>query len=84
MNRLKRLANAVGYKKLDVRMNPPALRKQIEGLEIDLSSIASGYTIDRLGEIMRDHGVKNYMVELGGELCAAGTRADGTAVANCD
>jgi thiamine biosynthesis lipoprotein len=27
---------------------------------------------------MRDHGVKSYMVELGGELCAAGTRADGT------
>jgi thiamine biosynthesis lipoprotein len=56
---------------------PAALRKQVDGLEIDLSSIASGYTIDRLGEIMRDHGVTNYMVELGGELCAAGTRPDG-------
>jgi FAD:protein FMN transferase len=68
----------VGYRKLEVRLEPPALRKRIEGLEVDLSSIASGYTIDRLGEIMRDHGVKNYMVELGGELCAAGKRADGT------
>jgi thiamine biosynthesis lipoprotein len=68
----------VGYKKLEVRMKPPALRKQVKGLEVDLSSIASGYTIDRLGEIMREHGVKNYMVELGGELCAAGTRADST------
>src|SRR5204862_4878477 len=43
----------------------------------DLSSIASGYTIDRLAEIMRDRRIKNFMVELGGELCAAGTRADG-------
>jgi thiamine biosynthesis lipoprotein len=68
----------VGYKKLDVRMNPPALRKQIDGLEVDLSSIASGYTIDRLGGIMRDRGIKSFMVELGGELCGAGTRADGT------
>jgi thiamine biosynthesis lipoprotein len=67
----------VGYKKLDARIDPPALRKQVEGLEVDLSSIASGYTIDRLGEIMRDHGVKNYMVELGGELCASGARPDG-------
>src|SRR5690242_13596982 len=32
----------VGYKKLDARMDPPALRKQVEGLEVDLSSIASG------------------------------------------
>lgn len=67
----------VGYKKLEVRMEPAALRKQVDGLEVDLSSIASGYTIDRLGEIMRDHGVKNFMVELGGELCALGTRPDG-------
>jgi thiamine biosynthesis lipoprotein len=68
----------VGFKKLDVRMSPPALRKRIDGMDVDLSSIASGYTIDGLGEVMRDHGVKNFMVELGGELCAAGTRADGT------
>jgi thiamine biosynthesis lipoprotein len=68
----------VGYKKLDVRMDPPALRKKIDGLEVDLSSIASGYTIDQLAEIMRDRRIKNFMVELGGELCAAGTRADGT------
>jgi thiamine biosynthesis lipoprotein len=68
----------VGYKKLEVRMKPPALRKPVKGLEVDLSSIASGYTIDRLGEIMRHHGVKNYMLELGGELCALGNRGDGT------
>jgi thiamine biosynthesis lipoprotein len=68
----------VGYKKLDVRMMPPALRKQMDGLEVDLSSIASGYTIDRLSAIMQDHGVQNFIVELGGELYANGTRADGT------
>jgi thiamine biosynthesis lipoprotein len=63
--------------KLDVRLKPAALRKKIEGLEVDLSSIAPGYTIDRLADIMRDHGIKKFMVELGGELRAAGTRADG-------
>lgn len=68
----------VGYKKLETRSQPPALRKQADGLEVDLSSIASGYTIDRLADIMRDHGVKNFLVELGGELRAAGNRADGT------
>lgn len=68
----------VGYKKLDARITPPALRKQVDGLEIDLSSIASGYTIDQLAAIMRDHGIKNYMVELGGELCASGARPDGS------
>ncbi len=68
----------VGYEKLDVRMNPPALRKQVDGMEVDLSSIASGYTIDRLSEIVEKHGIKDFVAELGGELRAAGRRADGS------
>jgi FAD:protein FMN transferase len=67
----------VGYRKLEVRMTPSALRKQVDGLEVDLSSIASGYTIDRLAELLADHGIKNFVVELGGEIRAAGSREDG-------
>jgi thiamine biosynthesis lipoprotein len=74
---VQRARERVGYKKLDVRMEPPALRKQIDGLEIDLSSIASGYTIDRLADVIGHGGIKNYMVELGGELRAAGEREIG-------
>ena len=68
----------VGYKKLEVRAQPPALKKLVDGLEVDLSSIASGYTIDRLAELLVDRGVKNFMVELGGEVRAKGEREDGT------
>ncbi len=41
----------VGYKLVESRLDPPALRKRKEGVEIDLSSICSGYTIDHLSEI---------------------------------
>lgn len=75
---IRRARKLVGYKKLDVQMNPPALRKQVDGLDVDLSSIASGYTIDRLTEILEKHGVKDFVAELGGELRAAGKRADGS------
>jgi thiamine biosynthesis lipoprotein len=68
----------VGYKKLDVRLEPPALRKQVEGLAVDLSSIAPGYTVDRLAKVLQKRGIDRLMVELGGEVRAAGTRADGT------
>jgi thiamine biosynthesis lipoprotein len=68
----------VGYKLLDVRLAPPALRKQIDGLEVDLSSIASGYTIDHLAELLLARGITNSMVELGGEVRASGKREDGT------
>ncbi|HEX4413330.1 MAG TPA: FAD:protein FMN transferase, partial [Lacipirellulaceae bacterium] len=68
----------VGYKMIDTRRAPPALRKKSDGVEIDLSSICSGYTIDHLSEIMVASGVTDYMVELGGECRAGGHREDGT------
>jgi thiamine biosynthesis lipoprotein len=59
-------------------LDRPVLKKQVDGLEIDLSSIAPGYTVDRLADVLRKHGVRNFVVELGGELRATGKRADGT------
>ncbi|MCI0332022.1 MAG: FAD:protein FMN transferase [Planctomycetes bacterium] len=67
----------VGYQNLEVRMKPPALRKKIDDIEVDLSSIAPGYAIDRLARLMVKRGLKNFMVELGGEVRAAGRRQDG-------
>lgn len=67
----------VGYRKLEVRANPPALRKKSQGLEVDLSSIAPGYAIDRLAELLRERGIEDFMVEIGGEVRATGVRADG-------
>jgi thiamine biosynthesis lipoprotein len=67
----------VGYEKLEVQQQPPALRKKVDGLEVDLSSIASGYAIDQLSQLLADRGVKNFMVEIGGEVRAHGKREDG-------
>jgi thiamine biosynthesis lipoprotein len=68
----------VSYKLVETRLDPPALRKRKEGVEIDLSSICSGYTIDHLSEIMIANGVTEYVVELGGECRAGGKREDGS------
>jgi thiamine biosynthesis lipoprotein len=67
----------VGYQRLEVRTSPPALRKEIDGLEIDLSSIASGFAIDRLAALIEKRGLENFLVEIGGEVRAVGKRAAG-------
>ena len=41
-------------KSLDVRLTPPALRKRIDGLEVDLSSIAPGYAIDQMAALLAE------------------------------
>jgi len=69
----------VGCDHLKVRADPPALQKDIEGVEIDLSSLAKGYAVDQIVALLRHQGVAGVMVEIGGEVRAVGHRPDGTA-----
>lgn len=46
------------------------------GMQLDLSSIAKGFAVDRLCQVLDAHGVTDYLVEIGGELRARGRAAD--------
>jgi thiamine biosynthesis lipoprotein len=67
----------VGAEHLQARFDPPALRKNIEGVEVDLSSVAPGCAVDEIVELLAERGYRNAMVELGGEVRAMGRRGDG-------
>ena len=61
---------------VDVRMEPPALRKKRAGTRLDLAGLAQGYTVDRMAERLDELGAKRYLVELGGELFARGRKSE--------
>ncbi len=44
------------------------IKKQIPELSLDLSAIAKGYAVDQVGMLLESQGIKDYMVEIGGEL----------------
>jgi FAD:protein FMN transferase len=54
-----------------------ALRKSRGGVEIDLSGIAPGYAVDRIGERLLELGSRAHLVELGGEVRAWGQPSGG-------
>jgi thiamine biosynthesis lipoprotein len=62
----------MGYTHLGIRPSPAAIRKDIPDLYVDLSSIAQGYTVDRVAERLENLGIANYLVEIGGELRGKG------------
>lgn len=62
----------VGYQKLSTQEQPPALRKAIPDMYVDLASIAPGYAVDLIGQYFEQQGISNYMVELGGEVRTLG------------
>ncbi len=46
-------------------------------LSIDLSAIAKGYAVDQLAAVLEARGYRQYMVEIGGEVRASGTKPSG-------
>ena len=50
-----------------------------KGMEIDLGSVAKGYTADRVIDVFRDCGVNSGMISLGGNVQVLGTKPDGSA-----
>lgn len=67
----------VGWQKLHARLDPPALRKDSAGLAVDLSALCPGYASDCLGERLEAWGVRDYLVEVGGEFRARGEGSAG-------
>ncbi|WP_290614072.1 FAD:protein FMN transferase [Arsukibacterium sp. UBA3155] len=43
---------------------------------LDLSTIAKGYGVDRLAEILESSGVTDYLVDIGGEMRVSGSKPD--------
>lgn len=66
----------VGWQRL--RFDPGDRLLQPGGVRLDLSSIAEGYAVDRMGQALERLGSHDYLVEIGGELRARGRRPDGT------
>jgi len=66
----------VGLKKLT--LGPSWARKTEPTLYVDLSTIAKGYAVDQLTELLGTHKIKNYLVEIGGEMRLSGIKASGT------
>ena len=60
----------VGFEK--IRREGKSLVKDHPGIKLDASAIAKGYSVDRVGRFLESKNIKNYMVEIGGEVRVRG------------
>lgn len=66
----------VGFRKVTRDAERKAIY-QPGGIYLDLSSVAKGYAVDRLADVLDAHGISSYLVEIGGELKARGLKPNG-------
>ncbi len=69
------LLEFVGYDGITLRDGK--IIKRDRRMQVDLNSIAKGFAVDRLGEIVESMGATNYMVDIGGELFIKGSNPNG-------
>jgi thiamine biosynthesis lipoprotein len=74
---LTELRRRVGWRGLIVDREALTLTKRVEGLRVDLSAIAPGASADRLAAILEDADVRDYMIEIGGEVRSRGDNPEG-------
>jgi thiamine biosynthesis lipoprotein len=66
-----------GYSKIKLSMTPPSIRKTRPDLYLDLSAIAKGFAVDEIASLLDARGLKDYMVDIGGEVRTAGKNPEG-------
>jgi thiamine biosynthesis lipoprotein len=52
------------------------IRKKNPSISLNLNSIAKGYAVDQVAALIRKHQITDFLVEIGGEVFASGSRKD--------
>ena len=74
-NKVKELMNFVGFNKVSIRNDE--VIKQSPEIYFDFNAVAKGYGIDVISRFLESKGVKNYLVEIGGEIRTRGEKPEG-------
>src|ERR1035437_1364856 len=69
------LKQYVGYKK--VKLVNGRVIKENPNIQLDYNALAQGYSSDVLGKFLETKGIKNYLIDVGGEVLGRGRKPDG-------
>lgn len=72
---LQQTMQLIGLNKV-LTASPTQLQKQAPNIRVDVSSIAQGYTVDKLADVLRQSGIDNFLVEVGGEMVVQGHKPE--------
>lgn len=75
-NEIARLLPEICFEHIDILENRYLVKRKAP-ISVDLASIAKGYAVDQIADLIRTSGIRNFIVEIGGEVYASGFREDG-------
>lgn len=73
---IERLRKFVGWKKVCLSQSG-YIKKENPEIKLDASAIAKGFGSDEVARVLRENGIKDFMVEVGGEVVCSGVNDKG-------
>ena len=71
-NIIDSLLTYVNYEMVSLEENK--IKKENPNIKLDFNAIAQGYSVDLIGEFLESKGIKNYLIDIGGEVLGHGTK----------
>ncbi len=65
-----------GYEKIEVNKTESTVFFKSSCLRLDYGAIGKGYAVDQVAKILKKHGIKNFLLNFGGNILAVGNRKD--------
>jgi len=62
-----------------VEVGPDTIRLPMPGMGVTLDGIAKGYVVDRMAVVLGEEGLKDFLINAGGDIRSVGVREDGRA-----
>jgi thiamine biosynthesis lipoprotein len=73
---IERRLPLVNYRDVVVDDSAGTVMLRRRGMRVNLGGIGKGYAVDRAVDIMRRSGLRDFMIQAGGDMYVAGTRGD--------
>lgn len=75
---LKETLPLIDYSKLTLDEKNKTAKLENEGMMVDLGGIAKGYAADEVAKVLKENGVKNAIINLGGNVFTLGKNTNNT------
>jgi thiamine biosynthesis lipoprotein len=73
------LLEVVGWQKIHWNADQSGISKSSAGVALDFSAFAKGFGVDQVHQVLLDTHLKNFLIEVGGELRTQGEKSPGVA-----
>ena len=71
-NIIDSLLTYINYEMVSLEGNK--IKKENPNIKLDFNAIAQGYSVDLIGKFLESKGIKNYLIDIGGEVLGQGAK----------